>query len=86
MVGVLPLGDALNKTNSVRGMCFSCLVELEHSKHRFLSCPTARMVWRCINLVWMSLMGVKLSSFSRVVFFAHMENNEVIAKGLLLLQ
>ena len=34
----------------------------------------ARMVWRCINLVWMSLTGVSLPSFNWV--FAHMENNE----------
>ena len=69
MVGALPLGDALKKRNITKGSCFFCLVELEHSRHRFISCPMARMVWRCINLVWMSLIGVSLSSFSWA--FAH---------------
>ena len=74
MVRALPLGDTLKKRNITKGSCFFCLVELEHSRHRFISCPMARMVWRCINLVWMSLTGVSLSSFNWV--FAHMENNE----------
>ena len=34
----------------------------------------ARMAWRSINLVWMSLTGASISSFNWV--FAHMENNE----------
>ena len=34
----------------------------------------ARMVWRCINLVCMSLTGISLSSFNWV--FADIENNE----------
>ena len=75
-VGVLPLGDALNIRNIARGMCFFCFVDLEHNRHRFLSCLMAMMVWRCrcISLVWMSLTGVSLFSFSWV--FAHIENNE----------
>ena len=64
----------LNKRNIARGMCFFCSMELEHSRQRFLSCPMARMVWRCINLVWMQLIGVRLSSFNWV--FAHNENSE----------
>ena len=64
MVVALSFGDALNKRSIARGMHFSCSMELEHSRHRFVSCPMARMVWRCINLVWMSLTGVRLSSFS----------------------
>ena len=55
MAGALPLGDALKKRTIVRGTRFFCLVELEHSRHRFLLCPMATMVWRCINLVWVSL-------------------------------
>ena len=63
-----------SKRNITKGSCFFCLVELEYRRHRFISCSMARMVWRCINLVWMSLTGVSLSSFNWV--FAHMENNE----------
>ena len=55
-------------------MCFFCSVEMKHSSHRFLSSPMARMVWRCINLVCISLTTAKLSSFS--LGFAHMENME----------
>ena len=63
MVGALPLGDALKKRNITKGLCFFCSIELEHSRHLFISCPMAMMVWRCISLVWMSLTGVM------VVFF-----------------
>ena len=62
MVGALPLGDALKKRNITKGSCFFCLVELEHSRHRFISSPMARMVWGCINLVWMSLTEAYLPS------------------------
>ena len=68
MVGALPLGDALKKRNISRRICFL------HSRHRYFSCSIARMVWSCINLVWMSQSGVSLSSFSWV--FTHMESNE----------
>ena len=34
-------------------------------------CLIARMVWKCINLVWMSLTEVRISSFNWVL--AHME-------------
>ena len=63
MVGALPFGDALKKINITRGTCFFCSVELEHKKHLFLSCPIARMVWGCINLLLMSSTDVSLSSF-----------------------
>ena len=68
------MGYTLKKRNITKGLCFFCSVELEHSRHRFILCLMARMVWRCISLVWMSLTRVRLSSFSWV--FAHMENNE----------
>ena len=68
MVGGLPY--------IARGMCFYYSVELEHSMHQFLSCPMARMVRRCINLVWLSLSGVKLSSFYWV--FAYLKNSELM--------
>ena len=77
MIGTLPLGDTVRKRNIARGTCFFCSVELEHSKHRCLSCPMVRMVWRYINLVMMSLTGVSLSSFSCV--FAYMGNNELMS-------
>ena len=66
MVRSLQLGDALNKRNIARGMCFFYLMVLEHSRHLFLSCSMARMVWSYINLAWMVLVGVKLFSFSWV--------------------
>ena len=66
----LPLGDSLNKRRIASGLCF-CLKMMEHIKHGFLLCQVARMVWSCINLVRMSLIGVMLSSFDWV--FAHME-------------
>ena len=59
-----------------KGSCFFCSVELEHNMHQFLSCSMAIIIWRPINLVWMSLTGVNISSFSWV--FAHMENNELL--------
>ena len=58
IVGALPLVAALRKKNT-KGTCFFCSVELEHSRHQFCSCQMVRMVWRCINLVWMSLSGVR---------------------------
>ena len=63
--------DALNKRNIARGICFFCSMELERSRHRFLSYSMAIMVWRYINLVWMSLIGARLSSFIWV--FVHTE-------------
>ena len=38
MVGALPLGDALNKRNIIRGMYLFYSMELEHSRHQVLSC------------------------------------------------
>ena len=64
---IITIGGYIKKRNVVRGMCFFCSVELEHSRHRFLSCQMARMVWRCINLECMSLTGVILSSFNWVL-------------------
>ena len=63
-VGALPLGDALKKSRNItKGSHFFCSMELEHSRHRFLSRPMARMVWRCISLVWMSLTGFLSAGF-----------------------
>ena len=53
----------VNKRNIASGMSSLCLADLEHSRCRILSCSMARMVWGCINVAWMSLIRVKLSSF-----------------------
>ena len=71
MVGGLPLGDALCKRKIANGFCFFCTVEVEHSRHRFISCPVTKMVWKFINAICRSLKGVIHSPFKWV--FAQVE-------------
>ena len=53
------------------GFYFFCTVEVEHSRHRFISCPVTKMVWKFINAIWMSFTGVIKSPFKWV--FAQVE-------------
>ena len=83
MVEDLPLGDTLKKTllkdcvSFIRWNWNKVGINLFHA-------PMARMVWRCISFVWTSLTGVSLSSFSWV--FAHMENNELMARSQIIFE
>ena len=73
IVESLPLGDALMKRNIVTGMCIFRVVEFKHNGHWFLSCLMAWIIWRCINLVLMSLTTTtELFAFNWC--FAHMDN------------
>ena len=71
MVGGLPLGDALCKRKIASGFSFFCTVKGEHSPHRFISCVVTKMVWKCINAIWMSLTWVIKSPFKWI--FAQVE-------------
>ena len=70
IVGGLPLGDALCKRKIASGFCFFCMMEVEHNRHRFISCPVTKMVWKFINAIWMSLTST---------FFSYL----VLQKGLI---
>ena len=39
------------------------MVEVEHSRHQFISCPITKLVWKFINAIWMSLTEVIQSPF-----------------------
>ena len=55
MIGTLPLGDTVRKRNIARGTCFFYSMELEDNRHGLLSCLMTRVIRRCIDLEWMSL-------------------------------
>ena len=66
IVGVLPLGDALKMETLLEERV--SFVRWNIVGIDFGSCKMFGMVWRCINLVWMSLTRVGLVSFC---WFSH---------------
>ncbi len=66
LIGGLPLGHALITRRIASGICFLCPMEVEHSCHRFISCPMAKDIWQFINAIWMSISGVARSPFKWV--------------------
>ena len=51
------LSNALVCRRITNDMCFFCKVELEHNRHRFITCSIARDIWKFINAIWMPTSG-----------------------------
>ena len=54
MVEALPIGDVVGRRLIYNGMCF-CSIKWETNMRQFVSCWVARMVWKVINEMWVSL-------------------------------
>ena len=63
MIGGLPLGDALCERRIANGMCFFCTMETKDSRHWFISFTITRVIWKFINVVWMSFSSIATTPF-----------------------